>query len=189
MFRLEVYAAKFYKDKPQCGIYRLLEWVVPIQAGMALTQERVADVLDNNGENISCMNANYCELTALYWIWKNRLVDAGDDTGRYIRDKAWEAVLQVIKELAPGYYKVCGKIFGQEYFYSYNILIARAGGLKRYCEWLLPLLERVEEPSVPKESERGDRYIGYIGENLLTRYFMYHSETLKIVHTGRLMLT
>ncbi len=51
------------------------------------------------------------------------------------------------------------------------------------CEWLFPILERVEELSVPRGSERADRYIGYMGETLETLYFMANSNKLNIVHT------
>lgn len=44
---------------------------IPIQVGAALTDKRIAMVTDNQGENISEKNKKYCELTALYWIWKN----------------------------------------------------------------------------------------------------------------------
>lgn len=41
-----------------------------IQAGAGLTDQRIAFVTDYEGENISEKNRQFCELTALYWIWK-----------------------------------------------------------------------------------------------------------------------
>ncbi len=69
--KITLYMARFFKDKPLRNAFSLPEWVIPIQVGAARCSERVADVRD--GENISAKNANYSELTALYWIWKNRL--------------------------------------------------------------------------------------------------------------------
>lgn len=262
MYDIEIYLAKFYKDKPLKNAVQPLPWMIPIQAGAALTQERVEKLTDYDGENISTKNANYCELTVLYWIWRNRVMpelcrrhgDGSDNvacqTGkcadknsggnrdrsstyyglyhyrrwldvhdvdwqriydrdvdvvlpyptvhepdirehhaRYMKESDWEAVLQALQELAPEYYDAYDAVFSQEYLYNYNILIAKAEVLDRYCSWLFPILERIEELSNPKGCERADRYIGYIGENLLTLYFMFHKEKLRIACTGRMMFT
>lgn len=76
---LHVFMAKFYGDKPLAGGYDIPEWVTPIQVGAALCRERVADVLDCDGKNISKKNGNYSELTALYWVWKNLLLRGAED--------------------------------------------------------------------------------------------------------------
>lgn len=47
-------------------------YIVPIQVGKALTNERICELTDDTGENISMQNSNYCECTALYWAWKNQ---------------------------------------------------------------------------------------------------------------------
>lgn len=44
---------------------------VPVQVGRALHKPLEGIQGDNTGENISEKNPNYCELTALYWAWKN----------------------------------------------------------------------------------------------------------------------
>ncbi len=45
---------------------------MPIQVGKALHPELdLGFQCDNTGDNISEKNASYCELTALYWAWKN----------------------------------------------------------------------------------------------------------------------
>ena len=52
------------------------EWLsddvyMPIQCGKAISKYDLGIQGDDTGDNISEKNPNYCELTALYWAWKN----------------------------------------------------------------------------------------------------------------------
>lgn len=47
---------------------------IPIQVGAAL-HDKLGFLSDDKGDNISKKNPNYCELTGLYYIWKNEKCD------------------------------------------------------------------------------------------------------------------
>lgn len=181
-------------------------------------------------------NVNYSELTALYWMWKNRLLHKSMDEDkeyyglchyrrildlseddvlclvdndvdvvlpfpmpyepnmeahhrRYLKEEDWQAVLRSLQELAPEYFTRLPEVLEQKYLYNYNIVMAKKEVLADYCNWLFPILERVEELSVPKANDRADRYIGYVGETLETIYFMLNKDKLNIVHAGCKFLT
>lgn len=225
---LSVFMAKFYKDKPLQTKYDRPDWMREVQAGAALTKERVAELTDNLGDSISEQNKNYSELTVLYWMWKNcilkeknchkyyglshyrrilnvserdmmRLTENEVDVvlpypmpydpnihehhKRYLSECDWEMVCRAVEELQPMYAKEMTHIFEQDYLYNYNIFIATAEATNAYCEWLFPLLKRIDE-LCNSEGIRADRYIGYVAESLNTLYHFYHQKDLKIVHTG-----
>ena len=229
--QLHVFKVRTHKDKTLTETYQSPDWLTPIQAGAIGCRERVANILDCEGEHISGKNGNYCELTALYWIWKNRLTErwSGDGEGyyglchyrrmlelteddilrltdndvdvvlpfpmpyepdmgahhrRYLSDGDWEALRAALKELYPDYAAALAQIESQPYLYNYNIILARKKVLKDYCSWLFPLLERIEQRSIPMGSERADRYLGYMGESLCTLYFIVNKDRLTIMHSG-----
>lgn len=47
------------------------EYLLPVHAGAALTENNLPYQRDDEGLNISNKNKTYCELTALYWAYKN----------------------------------------------------------------------------------------------------------------------
>lgn len=69
--KVGIYTARCHLDKPLGEDISRYSWEIPIQVGAALTEQRICKVCDNIGDHISYKNCQYCELTALYWIWKN----------------------------------------------------------------------------------------------------------------------
>lgn len=49
--------------------------IEPIHVGKSISNKKLNFSGDDTNDNISEKNKNYCELTALYWIWKNSNCD------------------------------------------------------------------------------------------------------------------
>ncbi len=51
------------------------KYYIPLQVGAAINTTRFGVQTDDTGDNISEKNLNFCELTGLYWAWKNSKAD------------------------------------------------------------------------------------------------------------------
>lgn len=65
--KVSIYSA-YHKPAPRVSS----KSISPIHVGAALASSPLSGMLsDNTGDNISGKNGSFCELTALYWAWKN----------------------------------------------------------------------------------------------------------------------
>lgn len=221
---VRIYRVQSHADKPVAADVSVYDWEVPIQAGTALTEVRISEIWDNQGENISEKNREYCELTALYWIWKNDhskyaglchyrrhfdldlellsrlavsdidavltipILNAPDVRTVYAHDHQesdWAVMLEAVAALRPDYVKTAEKLQRGNFYYGYNMLIARKNILDDYCAWLFPVLEYCEKRCGKKEDAYQGRYIGFLAERLLSVYFLHHENAYKIVHARK----
>ena len=67
------------RDKKLKGAYKLPECIWDLQVGAANSQNKLTKYQDNTGDNISIRNGDYCELTGLYWMWKNIVISNKSD--------------------------------------------------------------------------------------------------------------
>ena len=69
-YRCNIYLTKSHMDKELRENF-FTPFTKEIQAGADLTDADISELKDNIGDNISKRNQDYCEMSALYWVWKN----------------------------------------------------------------------------------------------------------------------
>lgn len=204
----------------------------PIHVGKQISKLDLGIQGDNEGENISSKNSSYCELTGMYWAWKNmknvdiigvchyrryfdfhnqcrklfpetifssdsfnevniRLTDEIINElkkGRIIMPKERiygyslffdycfnhisddiKILADVIKEDSPQYYDAFVETmhFNNKLMH-YNMFVMNWTDFDRYCNWLFPLLYKVEEKiDISNYSSTQKRIYGYMAERLL----------------------
>lgn len=66
--KIMVASHKYYEFPEDNGYF-------PVQVGKVFSKSDYGVVGDDTGDNISFLNKSFCELTGLYWLWKNQKAD------------------------------------------------------------------------------------------------------------------
>lgn len=186
---------------------------MPIHVGKELNPDvELGFQGDNTGDNISNKNQAYCELTAVYWAWKN-LKDV-DIVGlahyrRYFKDikndddirdalKEHDVVMLKSRSLPCSVADDLERLLSMEevaimvdtllseypnlrqdvidYFYrgnhvsQGNMMIMKWKDFDAYCNFLFPLLSKIEAKIPVNNYMRQKRNLGYMAEALLGLY-------------------
>ena len=168
----------------------------PIQVGGVRIPGMENALRDDTGENISAKNKYYCEMTALYWAWKN--LDA-DCIGLVHYEEALEKapvilpqkrnywiettysqyahahhkkdmdlVRSILEEHYPEYVRAFDDVMERTAGHRFNMFIMRRDLLDHYCTWLFDVLDRAERQiNLSEYDEYNKRVFGFLSERLL----------------------
>lgn len=94
-----VYVAKTVFDTDFSHPEPLKKYEYILQAGTALAENRLSDAsyFDNDEDSISDKNKQFCELTGMYWIWKNsheKIVGLEHWRRRFLLPVNWNEIMK-----------------------------------------------------------------------------------------------
>lgn len=92
----------------------------------------------------------------------------------------WEIMINVLKDMYPEYYLTAKIIFQQKQSYFCNIFVTKKDELDKYCNWLFPLLEMIENRlDLRERNEYQSRAIAFMCEMLLNLYVCHNNFKIK----------
>lgn len=213
---------------------RKADCTVPIVVGAAGSKIHIDNGLarDDRGDCISGRNPYYCELTALYWIWRNSQADivglchyrrmfaeergwagletiseasirklVGDGNGVILpRPRCyWPfsvrthfcfshvgadliTIRGIVGRLTPDYLRAYDYVMEGHRLYLYNMFICGCDTIRRYCEWVFPVLEEAWHLELHKgRDQRQARVYGFLGERLFNVWLRQNRDRLRVV--------
>ena len=92
-------------------------------------------------------------------------------------------MIQYIKEYDRTYYETALQYEKGKTYFPCNIFIMRRKYFDEMCEFIFEVLEKIDNYYKNIPMMRGDRYLGYILECLLSIYMMHNAGKLKAVYT------
>ena len=172
---------------------------IPIHVG-AEGKKLIGYITDNTGDNISKKNASFCELTGLYWAWKNldaqyiglahyrrhfrnyyiENVYSHFDHTLYI--ETLDAAKKIIEKDYPEYIPTFNQCMKRTYMHAFNMFIMKKEDLDKYCSWVFDILFKVEDELKDKKYNAfHSRYPGRVSEVLLDVWLTKNNYTYKEV--------
>ncbi|HJJ47821.1 MAG TPA: DUF4422 domain-containing protein [Methanocorpusculum sp.] len=200
----------------------LADYCVPMELGAACRHNHCCELRDDTGDNISNKDNKYCELTGLYWMWKN---DTHNIIGLYhyrrvfnlsagkIRQylktndiivtsdikkptieeeyysypghvkSDWLLLKSILHTDYPDYSITFEKMIQSSCMYGFNMFITRREILNAYCEWLFPILSKIESAiTMDNRTPAQKRVFGYLSERLFHLYIEHNHLKAKRVN-------
>ena len=159
-----------------------------LQVGADINKDiNISEIKDNTGDNISKKNRNYCELTGLYWIWKNskEKIIGLVHYRRFFYKKVFFKKEEVISnkdvnEILKNY-DIILPTMGHTYMTVYDqydkyhdiedlLLCGKIIEIiDEYCEWLFDILfesEKTIDKTLEKKDKYNKRVYGFLSERL-----------------------
>lgn len=169
-----------------------VDFIVPIQAGKSIAAQKLHYEGDDTGNHISHLNATFCELTVLYYVWKNYSKDNFTHWGlshyrRYFsRNLHWTRIKRKAIHYLEPEEKEFQKIFSKNYYTT----------LHQYLnthDVILPIPIKLKEGSKritvlqQFENTHDKQYWQLTKEILLKKYPMYN-DAIKEVEQSKYLI-